>query len=293
MPDVGRFFGVDPLSEKYAYQSHCNFSENRVVNSREIEGLEAEDNHRDISKDLDVIWAREHQRADFRETNIEGIELTGMIDHSGKSVGLELPDLSDAPTIGSMPDTMGTMISDFRNSPAPESLGIIGDLGKGLIDGGLDAANYLRNINPFSDQRYYDGIGGAQMTDWDGFPLGGEEGLDRSMNGIMMFGSFLTGGVLSELNAAKGLGNPFKNSSLSEVDDAFQSYVKSGKLKHMFTNPKTGAKSYLNTKSGYSYNLDPGGMYGKKLELPHIDVNYSKPKPTFLDKKKLPVSGGF
>ncbi|MFY7846469.1 RHS repeat-associated core domain-containing protein [Chryseobacterium gambrini] len=25
MPDVGRFFNVDPLSEKYVYQSHYNF----------------------------------------------------------------------------------------------------------------------------------------------------------------------------------------------------------------------------------------------------------------------------
>lgn len=43
-PTIGRFFNVDPLSEKYAYQSHYNFSENRVVNSREIEGLESFDN---------------------------------------------------------------------------------------------------------------------------------------------------------------------------------------------------------------------------------------------------------
>ncbi|MBL3550527.1 RHS repeat-associated core domain-containing protein [Chryseobacterium sp. KMC2] len=41
MPDVGRFFNIDPLSEKYAYQSHYNFSENRVVDARELEGLEA------------------------------------------------------------------------------------------------------------------------------------------------------------------------------------------------------------------------------------------------------------
>ncbi len=41
MPDVGRFFNVDPLSEKYSFQSHYNFSENRVVNARELEGLEA------------------------------------------------------------------------------------------------------------------------------------------------------------------------------------------------------------------------------------------------------------
>ncbi|MBP1165008.1 RHS repeat-associated protein [Chryseobacterium sp. PvR013] len=39
-PAIGRFFNVDPLSEKYAYQSHYNFSENRVVDGRELEGLE-------------------------------------------------------------------------------------------------------------------------------------------------------------------------------------------------------------------------------------------------------------
>ncbi|MCA6069222.1 hypothetical protein JI747_018810 [Chryseobacterium sp. RG1] len=36
-----RFFNVDSLSKKYAYQSHYNFSENRVVDGRELEGLEA------------------------------------------------------------------------------------------------------------------------------------------------------------------------------------------------------------------------------------------------------------
>lgn len=40
MPDVGRFFNVDPLSEKYAYQSHYNFSENRLIDAVELEGLE-------------------------------------------------------------------------------------------------------------------------------------------------------------------------------------------------------------------------------------------------------------
>ncbi|MBB4807950.1 RHS repeat-associated protein [Chryseobacterium defluvii] len=39
-PGIGRFFNIDPLSEKYAYQSHYNFSENRVTDGRELEGLE-------------------------------------------------------------------------------------------------------------------------------------------------------------------------------------------------------------------------------------------------------------
>ncbi len=38
---IGRFMNIDPLAEKYSYQSPYNFSENRVIDSRELEGLEA------------------------------------------------------------------------------------------------------------------------------------------------------------------------------------------------------------------------------------------------------------
>uniref|UniRef100_UPI0026099A09 RHS repeat domain-containing protein n=1 Tax=uncultured Chryseobacterium sp. TaxID=259322 RepID=UPI0026099A09 len=41
MPDVGRFFNVDPLSEKFPYNSTYAFSENRVIDAIELEGLEA------------------------------------------------------------------------------------------------------------------------------------------------------------------------------------------------------------------------------------------------------------
>jgi len=41
MPDVGRFFNIDPLAEKYTHNSTYAFSENRVIDARELEGLEA------------------------------------------------------------------------------------------------------------------------------------------------------------------------------------------------------------------------------------------------------------
>ncbi|WP_051890838.1 RHS repeat-associated core domain-containing protein, partial [Chryseobacterium sp. JM1] len=40
MPDLGRFFNIDPLAEKYPYNGTYNFSENRVIDGRELEGLE-------------------------------------------------------------------------------------------------------------------------------------------------------------------------------------------------------------------------------------------------------------
>ena len=40
-PRVGRFFAVDPLTVKYPWNSSYAFSENRVINAVELEGLEA------------------------------------------------------------------------------------------------------------------------------------------------------------------------------------------------------------------------------------------------------------
>ena len=40
MPDVGRFFNIDPLAEKYAYNSTYAFQENKMGLGRELEGLE-------------------------------------------------------------------------------------------------------------------------------------------------------------------------------------------------------------------------------------------------------------
>lgn len=41
-PDIGRFFNIDPLAERYVYNSPYAFSGNKVVAHRELEGLEAE-----------------------------------------------------------------------------------------------------------------------------------------------------------------------------------------------------------------------------------------------------------
>ena len=54
-PSIGRFFNVDPLSEKYDYQSHYNFSENRVVDAKELEGLEAKKVNKEVSLPGDPI----------------------------------------------------------------------------------------------------------------------------------------------------------------------------------------------------------------------------------------------
>ena len=83
-----------------------------------------------------------------------------------------------------------------------------------------------------------------------------------------------------------GLGNPFKNKSLKEINDGFQEYVQKGKLVPA-RGSAPGNKAYVNTKSGYSYNLDPGNA----TEASHVDINY--PHGVNQPKKKLPAGGGF
>src|SRR5690606_10215919 len=40
-PQIGRFIEIDPLSDKYVYNSTYAFSENKVTNHVELEGLES------------------------------------------------------------------------------------------------------------------------------------------------------------------------------------------------------------------------------------------------------------
>jgi len=53
---IGRFMSVDPLAEKYPYNGVYNFSENRVIDGRELEGLEWEPVKDDNGRYIDFKW---------------------------------------------------------------------------------------------------------------------------------------------------------------------------------------------------------------------------------------------
>jgi RHS repeat-associated protein len=57
MPDIGRFFNVDPLAEKYYYNSPYAFSENKVVGHVELEGLESIPATGTIQQKVDEIYS--------------------------------------------------------------------------------------------------------------------------------------------------------------------------------------------------------------------------------------------
>ena len=81
--------------------------------------------------------------------------------------------------------------------------------------------------------------------------------------------------VESGAGAAKGggrvLGNPFVGKSFEEIDHMFR--MKGLEVKYFDPVGKKG--SYINSKTGTSYFIDPGRMYKKGYEGPHVDVFYN------------------
>lgn len=67
-PDIGRFFNIDPLAEKYIYNSPYAFSENKVVSHVELEGLEAIDIH--TRQDDEALMNGQISKDEHRERQV-------------------------------------------------------------------------------------------------------------------------------------------------------------------------------------------------------------------------------
>ena len=78
-------------------------------------------------------------------------------------------------------------------------------------------------------------------------------------------------GAAAANGAGRGLGNPFVGKSFEEIDHMFR--MKGLEVKYFDPVGKKG--SYINSKTGTSYFIDPGRMYKKGYEGPHVDVFYN------------------
>lgn len=65
-PRIGRFFAVDPLSRSYSYNSPYAFSENVVINSTELEGLELK---------VVVYEYSRHQNGDLYISKVNNVDI--------------------------------------------------------------------------------------------------------------------------------------------------------------------------------------------------------------------------
>ncbi|WP_294217548.1 DUF6443 domain-containing protein [uncultured Chryseobacterium sp.] len=94
-PVIGRFLTIDPLSEKYAYQSHYNFSENRVVDAVEIEGLEAYTlNDGNISLNGYDLTMDEYTKREDGDIDIKAVDLSRNVSDASMGEDINNENLS-------------------------------------------------------------------------------------------------------------------------------------------------------------------------------------------------------
>jgi uncharacterized protein RhaS with RHS repeats len=82
--------------------------------------------------------------------------------------------------------------------------------------------------------------------------------------------------------SGKGMGNPFKGKSATEIDDMFR---RKG-FDPRGPDPLSGKGGYVDPKTGRSYHIDPANSHG---EPPHVDVNRPRDYRGPLPKKKYPM----
>jgi hypothetical protein len=123
MPDLGRFFNIDPLADKYRKWSPYTFSGNIVINAREIEGLEphilfgsidaAAENFGQQYNGLSIIINREYGSTIYSvKTSVKGVESIQFA-YSQPAIG----DSGDAVT-PSLPPNGTTSVADAHTHSA-------------------------------------------------------------------------------------------------------------------------------------------------------------------------------
>ena len=93
----------------------------------------------------------------------------------------------------------------------------------------------------------------------------------RMKNHFKILSMAVESGAEAAKGGGRGLGNPFVGKSFEEIDHMFR--MKGLEVKYFDPVGKKG--SYINSKTGTSYFIDPGRMYKKGYEGPHVDVFYN------------------
>jgi hypothetical protein len=100
---IGRFFSVDPLAPKYPHNSPYAFSENRLIDGIELEGLEYTD-------DEGKFWGAENEDEYQKEEKAQQLQ------EDLKILGSQLPEINQAYDPGTI--TAKDPIKDFFNDAA-------------------------------------------------------------------------------------------------------------------------------------------------------------------------------
>ncbi len=173
-----------------------------------------------------------------------------------------IPTMSQAPS-GRTHNTLGQWTQAYRDYQ-PSSTDMFGQVMKPIIDGGLDAANLLRNVNPISDKRDYNGLA-TRMTKWDGNTMGAQEGQNSSFNGIMFMGSFMVGGLKSssgEITISRGTNNFLENEIANETGYIMSDAARNAYIEAMYSGVSQSEAVNIALKASQKAHVDNIAHFG-------------------------------
>ena len=136
-PSLARFHNIDPLAEEYSYQSTYNFSENRVIDAIELEGLEAFSVHGTWSSQK--TWQNQKGISTATKRAFGNNENNFNFQWSGDN-------LSSART--SAASNLVAYIIENRSSDSNEPISIVGHSHGGNV--GIEAANIMAGMDELS-----------------------------------------------------------------------------------------------------------------------------------------------
>ncbi|MEM6816987.1 MAG: HNH/ENDO VII family nuclease [Bacteroidota bacterium] len=162
MPDIGRFFNIDPLTESFYHNSPYAFSENRVINGIELEGLEYISTFDKFQYDggaLDYLKAIPNAATDVANYSISLYNTTAAYAIGDVNIienevaGLQAIRDAASGAVDYLNNTSGSEIlsdaGDFVGSP-----GFFGEVTLGTLLGGLnkiDNLSIVSKVNGASD----------------------------------------------------------------------------------------------------------------------------------------------
>lgn len=256
-PSMGRFFNVDPLSEKYAYQSHYNFSENRLTDGRELEGLERIDINGDF---MDYQEAAEFARNtgsyfNFRDGEIPEIwkDIQEVVIQGGNREARSSSDQNDASMASNDFDSQEEVTVYGKAKSSSGSTGAVGEIISNIWN-----SDFARSIVP---DRLGFTINVSAGSGLEFVITGGIDVLTRGKDAGVYVDPFNTGGLGVSVGAG-GTGN------LNFFTSRF-----SGKVSDMSLNSVVGAEGYISgtaaliggVNGGYSVSFDPNPNNGPVL----------------------------
>jgi hypothetical protein len=265
---LGRFFSVDPLFRDFPYNSCYVFSENRLIDSYELEG-------RELMSGVAYVCSKIN-------TNEKAVRVADNLGIEGTTRNVFMTYSGAASNFVPEPSRLFEGLKSFVEPSSTKftATALFGPMGYAY----MQSTEFVR----------------GKLAQIESISKGGDEGYFNlgQLGSEVVGGLAVTGRIGIGLNSARkstiaissqgNLGNPFKRYTLKEIENGFEQRVLDGSFELKFVNPVSASRAYKNLKSGYSYNLDTGisGKTGNRIEAPHVDVNYPNPKPSNVEPKR-------